>query len=408
MELEASRGIGHQAAEPSCCVVEKKLGIHPFRIIYFLSSHEQVQGCLHNMELLNYWKRYFLFFVFEKNVNLWETLKFKLFHPLLRPEKFSIKFNRERSLRYDQAPYMMPDERYHTVYPLRGFYKKTLLQLTPSHKEYGYEILNQLGVPKDAFFVAFHARDPVFYTSFASECMQDYERSNQRVRDINVDSYYLALKRIVEKGGYCIRIGSPKIDPLPQRILDLGHVIDYPKSQFVSPKMDVFLLAETKFLLGCASGPADVPAVFGKPMVMANTVQFWGFSPYPDDLMTFKKYYSKKLNRYLSIDEITKPPYRLLRRDPEFAELGVMTIDNTEEEILKVVEEMFAKLDGSLTYSNQDENLQKQFKEKLKTLPCYPLAGRIGKDFLAENQGIFFPENLETHSEKSSNLLHIV
>ena len=58
-------------------------------------------------------------------------------------------------------------------------------------------------------------------------------------------------------GGWVIRIGDSNLSPLPA----LANFFDYCRSEMRADWMDIFLLANCRFMLGTNSGPCFVPAL---------------------------------------------------------------------------------------------------------------------------------------------------
>jgi hypothetical protein len=65
----------------------------------------------------------------------------------------------------------------------------------------------RLGIPEDAWYVCLHVREPSFHGR--------WNKVWEQARDADIRTYGAAIKTIVERGGYVIRMGDPSMPPLP-------------------------------------------------------------------------------------------------------------------------------------------------------------------------------------------------
>jgi putative glycosyltransferase (TIGR04372 family) len=236
-----------------------------------------------------------------------------------------------------------------------------LLTLTDLDKERGWDCLQTLGIPPDAWFVGLHVRD----TSF---------RDN---RDSDVNTYRPAIESVVARGGWVIRMGDPTMKPLPP----MPQVIDYAHSSIRSDWMDVFLWASCRFFIGTNSGPVVVPPTFGVPCVIANWASL-GMRPwFSKNLQISKLYWSEREARYLNFAEVISSALAFALSTNYLASQGIKFVDNTPEEINEVVVEMLDRLEGKPLYSKEDDELQARF-DRLYTSNPFKANARIGRDFL--------------------------
>jgi len=239
-----------------------------------------------------------------------------------------------------------------------------LLTLTDSDHERGWQCLQTLGVPADAWFVSLHVRER--------------RTRSQGARDADVDTYRTAIESIVARGGWVIRMGSPSMTLLPPT----PQVIDYAHSEARSDWMDVFLWARCRFFIGTQSGPAWVPPTFGVPCVATN----WTYLSrrwFGQDLFIPKLLWSESEGRYLSFAEALTSSVGVAESLDYLSSQGIKIVDNTPEEINDVVVEMMERLEGKLKYNKEDEQLRERF-DRMWTSNAYPANGRIGRDFLSK------------------------
>jgi hypothetical protein len=90
--------------------------------------------------------------------------------------------------------------------------REPLLTLSAEHRERGQRLLRELGVPEGAWFVGLHVRE-------GSDRMRD-------VRNSDIATYRPAIEEIAKRGGWVLRVGDPKMRPLPP----WPNTIDYARS----------------------------------------------------------------------------------------------------------------------------------------------------------------------------------
>jgi len=239
-----------------------------------------------------------------------------------------------------------------------------LLTLKDSDHECGWSCLQRLGVPPEAWFVGLHVRDT----------------SRGNGRDSDIGTYRMAMESIAARGGWVIRMGNPSMPPLPS----MPQVIDYAHSEVRSDWMDVFLWARCRFFIGTRSGPVYVPPTFGIPCVQTNIFPMANPFLYRQNMGIFKLYWSEDEQRYLTFHEALASRVELSESADHVASLGIRPVDNTPEEINDVVLEMLGRLEGTLAYSAEDEQLQARFR-MLKPNFANEVgvsAGRVGRAFL--------------------------
>jgi len=212
-----------------------------------------------------------------------------------------------------------------------------LLQLKPEHEAKGRDLLKQAGLPDDAWFAAIHVREPGYYD-------EDYPWSRNLHRSSDIETYTLAIKAIIDRGGWVVRLGDPSMKPLAK----MDHVIDYAKTEELRHDwMDVYLIAAARFILGAPSGPQGPALAFGTPFIGANYFPP-GTNPLTcKDLFIHKLVKSEKTGETLSIAEAIRPPNFMTLEPYIYQSLGLTIHDNTPEEIRDVTIEMMDRLDGT-------------------------------------------------------------
>lgn len=346
--------IGHLATNIDIYIKMGILGWRPQHHTILLAPPEQVI----NPCLLNYWRRYLHIItdpsLIERLLPLAKTMR------CLEHTLFHVKIAQGQMVDVSYAFSVVQKQ-------WEAEKRPPLLTLSPSDYERGCNCLQDLGVPKNAWFVCLHVRED----GFRAEGMITH-------RSADVNTYLLAIKSIVALGGWVIRMGDSSMKPLPS----MKQVIDYAHTDAKNDWMDVFLSTSCRFFLGSASGLVTLPWVFGIPCAMTNTWPISGRPPSSHDLFIPKLAWSEVENRYLTFEEALAPRFFFNLNSKLLYSWGIKVVDNTPEEINDLVLEMLDRLEGKFQYTEEDEILQQEFNS-LPT-PYGPSAfnSRMGRSFL--------------------------
>jgi putative glycosyltransferase (TIGR04372 family) len=199
--------------------------------------------------------------------------------------------------------------------------------------------LESLGIGPNDWFVCLHVRERGFY-----EENSDVQGTQNDLRNPDIQTYLPAVKAITDRGGWVVRLGDESMSALP--VLD--HVVDYAHSQARTPWLDLYCIAACKFVLGSPSGPTDVARVFDAPVLATDFLPLGGWPFGARDLFLPKIRISRETGRPLTLAEGLKPPLSGNINPLAFENHGIDIVENTAEEIVEGVADMFARLDGSL------------------------------------------------------------
>jgi len=204
------------------------------------------------------------------------------------------------------------------------------LAFTPEEEETGRRLLSEMGIPNEAPFVCFNVRDGAFHG----------QKQFTNYRNADVRRYLLAAEELTKRGFYVVRMGK-KVE----RRLESNNkkILDYASSAFRNDFMDIYLGAKCFFSISTSSGWDNVPGVlFRRPVLYTNVVpisqvQTWN----SNTIAILKRHWLTTQKRFLTQSEI----FHLVDKDfvsswPKFDELGIVLIENTEEEIRDAAIEM--------------------------------------------------------------------
>lgn len=352
-----TRRIGHMASEPDCFLKACMLGELPKRRWFFLAPASRTA----NEHLLSYWTPHI---------------------PVIRNRVASRIIAGMTSLglmRYDTNRYVWSYDRSQEIYRLNAQWgdRPPLLSLTPEDAAERKDMISAIGLPPDAWFVCMHAREPGF---------APYDEAVHGYRNSAPEALIPAIRAIVARGGWCVRMGDPTTRPLPS----LPGVVDYAHHPLRSARFDVVLCATARFFLGNSSGLAFVSSVFGRPSLLVNVVPMAGLAPWPIDLSVPKLYWSKHEGRLLRFDEILGTPAASYRFASQYQRAGIELRENSPDEILDATTEMLDRLDGRDVWGPDDEQLQQHFMSLLRPGDYgYGAASRVSATFLRKYRYLF-------------------
>jgi putative glycosyltransferase (TIGR04372 family) len=262
------------------------------------------------------------------------------------------------------------------AYEIQGKWngRPPLLSLTSDDRERGQRVLHDMGLPEDAWFVCLHAREGGY--SPADEHHHSY-------RNVDISSYDQAMVDIRARGGWCIRMGDSSMSPVKSE----PGFIDYALSRFKSDWMDIYLCASCRFFLGDNSGLFNLAGAFGTVAALTNTVPLvCGYSAYYGHLSIPKQ--MLRHGRRMTLPECFSKDVGWLRLTFEFEKAGISFIDNSSDEIAALAREVFGRLDGTVTYTAEDEMLQERMRGLIQPgQDCWQTSSRIGRDYLRSRAG---------------------
>ena len=238
--------------------------------------------------------------------------------------------------------------------------------------EFGYKQLAKLGIPRDAWFVSFHVRESGYYAEAAE--------GGGNHRNAKLSDYIPAMHEILNRGGWVIRLGDDKMSKLGiihERILDYAH------SKIRSPRMDIFLLACSRFIVGTTSGLTNVAIAFNTPIVLVNYIsndyQMWNANTH----YILKKVYDKIRKRYLTFKEIYDLPQRAwLVNEHHYNNMKVEFQANDAEEIRAAVVYKFNHVTDNNNLSDEYREYFDVFHKNISEYPELFGAGKICPQFL--------------------------
>tara|TARA_Y100001968_G_scaffold332930_2_gene393113 strand:- start:2757 stop:4289 length:1533 start_codon:yes stop_codon:yes gene_type:complete len=160
---------------------------------------------------------------------------------------------------------------------------------------------------------------------------------NSHPRDANIITYKECIKFIINNGGNVIRIGEKG----SATIKNINGFIDLTQYER-DISNDINLIANARFHIGTASGPTNIPPLFGVPILLTNLVRPVSQSQFPRSLAITKKWFNKSTQKYISYNYClnTQLAGKENKRLIKFKDEEIILQDNTSEEILLATKDM--------------------------------------------------------------------
>ena len=238
---------------------------------------------------------------------------------------------------------------------------KTKVNLLPNNDfiQKGNDFLKRLNIPNDAKIICLIVRDKEYLKQKFPKNNWDYHD----YRNCNIDNYKDAINAATSRGYYVFRMGEFVNKELI--IENNNKFIDYSK-KYRSDFLDIFLPFKSQFCITTGTGWDILPAyTFRKPVVWTNYTPLGIFPTYSKDfLFSIKIHYDTNKKKKLSLKEISESPasYALLTKFYKNSNIELQ--ENTPDELKDLTIEMIDRLEGNLTYSEEDEKLQDIFWSK--------------------------------------------
>ena len=249
-----------------------------------------------------------------------------------------------------------------------------LISLSEEDRAFGTEMLTRMNVPGDAWYVGLHAREGGFYYEAQDGISQH--------RNSSIDDYMASIEAIVARGGIVIRLGDASMSPMPP----MPGVIDYAHSPEKSPRMDLFLLATSRFVIGTTSGLTTATHSFGTPTLLVNCIsndwQLW------DDSTDFicKKVFDRQARRYLTLAETYRSPVQgYIMNNTVLERNGYAVHPNSSDEILVAVTYKLDVLSGRRRRAKDGDVIMNKYRHTISGNSFIFGAARPVPDFLEMN-----------------------
>ncbi|PIZ04854.1 MAG: hypothetical protein COY58_02020 [Gammaproteobacteria bacterium CG_4_10_14_0_8_um_filter_38_16] len=262
--------------------------------------------------------------------------------------------------------------------------KKPNLSFLENEVSEAKRILKQLKIPDNAQFVCLIVRDSGYLNNYYPG--HDWRYHDHR--DADIAAYKKAALYLADKGYYVLRMGK-----YVNKKFDIQHpkIIDYANHVLRSDLMDIYLTANCAFCISTCTGLDCVSQIFRKPVLLTNISPHFSETLmwYPCTLLISKQLKNKNSGQLLTLSESAQVCHSISRHVlSEFTQKNLVLIENTDEQLLKVVMQMEAELNEKWHETKDDQLLQEQYWQNYKThcpVNVKNIYIKIGLNFLKEN-----------------------
>jgi putative glycosyltransferase (TIGR04372 family) len=346
--------IGHGTANTDCYLLDRMAGLDPSKAVDIFYP-DRPWKC--NRQMIRIWKRLVPLYDFAYWI-AWANKEIPGFqaHHYDRPHG-----DRDFHGLSDDAP------------PLMFF--------TIKEMDRGQALLRAMGIPAESPFVCFNSSD----NSFLKTAVPGQDWGYHDYRDSDIDSYVLAIKELVARGYYCIRMGKTVHKPFAWKD---AHVIDYAMSPWRSDFADLYLISRCHLNIGDTNGLNSVAWAFRKPWVSLNMIPVIAAPDWSRiHTIIFKKVRAMRENRLLNFKEMIAWDSRQYAFSEGYRKSGFEIIDNSPEEIRDAVIEMEERVRGCWQTNEEYEQLQQKFCLLWQVDPRNRVfRSRVGSKFLFSHQ----------------------
>lgn len=231
---------------------------------------------------------------------------------------------------------------------------------TESERDFGNKSMKDMGIINE--YVCFASRNSIFKTKVEGRDNDDASV----IRNSRFDYYKKSIEYLESVKIQAVKMGRGESPMVP-----INNCIDY-AGKFANDFMDLFLSANCMFMVSGISGIFNIPQIFSKPVLVVNaifiTFSFGGCRYTEFDMFIPKKYYNKHKNRCLSFKEILELEKSCHTNAQYYRKKGIEFIENTEEEILEAVKEMYSRLKGTWVDTTKDFDNYNEYKEIYKEI----------------------------------------
>ena len=182
-------------------------------------------------------------------------------------------------------------------------------------------------------------------------------------------------------------MGDKDVPDIP----DTVPLIDYPHSEVKCDWMDLYLVSECRYFIGCQSGLQMVAVIFGKPQILTNIIPWHMVTGFDGDIYLPRMIKSKETSELISLREY-------LNNDLHFAQWDIpepfVAVPNDAADVINAIDEMEFYLSNQEKLPELD-SLQALWRESFPALSqCQCSDVRISASFVKKYKGILFKEIL--------------
>ena len=186
-------------------------------------------------------------------------------------------------------------------------------------------------------FVVLHVRG-----AGSQSALETSNRSKDLSRNALLASFMPAIDEIIARGYRVVRIGDPSMVPL-----DRPGVIDLATGEARDVVAQLWAVKNCRFFIAADAGPYLLSWLFNVPCLCVNTTNLLGVYPLRrTDRYLVKRVVNRSSGQPVSLSEMLTETFIYAMKRRLYKEHTLAYLDNTPDEILSGVREMFVALDN--------------------------------------------------------------
>lgn len=267
---------------------------------------------------------------------------------------------------------------------------KPHIAFTEDEDAKGRDFLRSLGMKESDRYICFNIRDEAYMKIHYGSVSQFNENIPEYhwCRNSDIALYYKTMQALIDKGYWVIRMGKETEKEIG---IKSQKIIDYPKSNFKSDFLDMWLGAHCHFMVTTGSGIDTLCHAYRKPEVCVSLIPISIVAYMHCGSINIFKHLKFKNGRRLTFAEISATGAWEFGNSKVFFDHGMEWEDNTPQEIYDAVFEMVARLDGAWVDKKEDEILHEKIWQILLKSPSYSRfykvpKHRIGTQYLRDHR----------------------
>lgn len=216
--------------------------------------------------------------------------------------------------------------------------------LLPEEDEIGKAYLQKYGWTKKEKFVCLNIRDAAFF--------DEEKGARHAYRNSDIDTYESAIKYLLSMGYWVIRMGKKVEKPL-----NISHskLIDYGTLSDRSDLLDIWFCKNCDFFISTGTGIDSVAAMFKKPILIVNLLPIAVMYSWINCITVPKKLFWSDGKELTLIEHLDNSFLKM----HEYKEKRINIVDLDPDEIKSAVQEMIARLNGTLLTNKQIQDQNK-------------------------------------------------
>lgn len=217
---------------------------------------------------------------------------------------------------------------------------KKVFQFLDEENEAGKLFLKNMGCINPKKFVCLNIRDSLYL----EEKFPGTDFSYHNYRDSDCQTYELAVKELILRGYFIIRMGAKVRNKM---IVDSDQFLDYPFSASSSDFLDVWLMANCAFCISTSSGLDSISNIYRRPVAYVNALPIGDFNSSNPRTIWMPKTVVNSKKEPLSLQDLIDKNLISFHNLADLQKYNLGVIDNSPEEICDVVLELEEKINGT-------------------------------------------------------------